>query len=55
MPVKGNQSTLHNETIDQFHFATTQSVKGKGSSWDIHEQVEKANGRVTNHLLSLAG
>ena len=47
MAVKRNQSSLHNEIVDQFHYATTQSVKVKGSSWDLHEQVEKSNGRVT--------
>lgn len=53
MAVKRNQSSLHNEIVDQFHFATTQSVKVKGSSWDLHEQVEKSNGRVTRRRIAV--
>lgn len=47
MAVKGNQGSLHNEIVDQFHYATTQGVKDSGLSWETHEQVEKANRRVT--------
>ena len=32
MAVKRNQSSLHNEIVDQFHFATTQSVKDKSAA-----------------------
>ena len=53
MAVKRNQSSLHNEVVDQFHYATTQSVKEKGSSWDLHEQVEKSNGRVTSRRIAV--
>jgi predicted transposase YbfD/YdcC len=57
MALKRNQGSLHNEAIDQFHFATRQIAREKSESWSLHEQVEKANGRVctrrvavTNHL-----
>ncbi len=53
MAVKRNQSSLHDEIVDQFHFATTQSVKEKGLSWDLYEQVEKANGRVTTRRVAV--
>lgn len=53
LAVKGNQSALHNELIDQFHFATTQSVKEQGHAWDLDEQVEKANGRVTTRRVAV--
>lgn len=53
MAVKGNQSALHHEIVDQFHFATTQSVKEKGLSWETHEHVEKANGRVTTRRIAV--
>ena len=53
MAVKRNQSSLHNEIVDQFHFATTQSVKDKSAAWDLHEKVEKANGRVTTRRIAV--
>ena len=52
MAVKGNQGSLHKEIVDQFHFATTQGVKESGLSWETHEQVEKANGRVTTRRIA---
>ena len=53
MAVKGNQGSLHNEIVDQFHYATTQGVKESGLSWETHEQVEKANGRVTTRRIAV--
>ena len=53
MAVKGNQSSLQKEIVDQFHFATTQSVKEKGLGWDLYEQVDKANGRVTTRRVGV--
>lgn len=53
MAVKRNQGSLHHEIVDQFHFATTQSVKEKGLSWDLDEQTEKANGRVTTRRVAV--
>ena len=53
MAVKGNQSSLHNEIVDQFHYATTQNVKEKGLFWDTHQQIEKANGRVTTRRIAV--
>lgn len=53
LAVKGNQSSLQNEIVDQFHFATTQSVKQKGLTWDLHEKVEKSNGRVTTRRVGV--
>lgn len=53
MALKRNQSSLHDEIVDQFHFATTQSVKQKGLSWDLHEQVDKANGRVVTRRVAV--
>lgn len=53
LAVKRNQSALHNEMVDQFHFATTQSVKGQGHAWDLDEQIEKANGRVATRRVAV--
>jgi len=53
MAVKRNQGSLHDEIVDQFHFAPTQSVKQQGLSWDLDEQVEKANGRVTTRRVAV--
>lgn len=53
LAVKRNQSALHNEMVDQFHFATTQSVKEQGHAWDLDEQVGKANGRVTTRRVAV--
>lgn len=53
LAVKRNQSSLHDEIVDQFHFATTQSVKEQGHAWDLDEQVEKANGRVTTRRVAV--
>lgn len=53
LAVKRNQSSLHDEMVDQFHFATTQSVKEQGHAWDLDEQVEKANGRVTTRRVAV--
>lgn len=53
MAVKRNQCSLHDEIVDQFHFATRQSVKQKGTSWDEFEQVDKANGRVTTRRVAV--
>ena len=55
MAVKGNQGSLHKEIVDQFHYATTQGVKKSGLSWETHEQVEKANGRVTTRRIAVTG
>ncbi len=53
MAVKQNQGSLHDEIVDQFHFATTQSVKEKGFSWDLTEQIDKGNGRVTTRRVAV--
>lgn len=53
LAVKANQSALHNEIIDQFHFATTHAVKEQGHAWDLDEQIEKANGRVTTRRIAV--
>lgn len=53
MAVKRNQGSLHDEIVDQFHFATTQSVREKNPAWDLHEQIEKANGRVTTRRVAV--
>jgi len=53
MAVKRNQGTLHDEIVDQFHFATTQSVKKQGLSWALYEQVDKSNGRVTTRRVAV--
>lgn len=53
MAVKGNQGSLHKEIVDQFHFATTRNVKESGLSWETHEQVGKANGRVTTRRIAV--
>jgi predicted transposase YbfD/YdcC len=53
MAVKGNQGSLHHEIVDQFHFATTQSVREKNPAWDLYQQVEKANGRITTRRVAV--
>ena len=55
MAVKRNQCSLHDEIVDQFHYASTQSVKEKNPAWDLHEQVEKTNGRVTTRRVAVTG
>jgi predicted transposase YbfD/YdcC len=55
MAVKRNQGSLHDEIVDQFHFATTQSVREKSPAWDLHEQVGKANGRITTRRVAVTG
>ena len=53
MAVKRNQGSLHDEIVDQFHFATTQSVKDRSAAWDLSQKVEKANGRVTTRRIAV--
>ena len=53
MAVKRNQGSLHDEIVDQFHFATTQSVREKNPAWNLHEQIEKSNGRVTTRRVAV--
>lgn len=53
MALKRNQEALHNEVIDQFHFATTQSVREKSKSWNRYEQIEKSNGRVCTRKIAV--
>jgi predicted transposase YbfD/YdcC len=55
MAVKRNQGSLHDEIVDQFHFATTQSVREKSQAWDLHEQINKANGRITTRRVAVTG
>jgi len=47
MALKRNQGKLHDEVIDQFHFAKTQIELKKSNAWDVHETIEKSNGRVS--------
>ena len=51
MALKANQGSLHDEVIDQFHFAATQIEKGKSEAWSLHTTLDKANGRVTTRRL----
>ncbi len=53
MALKRNQGELHDEVIDQFHFATTQIAKEKSKAWSLHEQIEKANGRVCTRRVAV--
>ena len=53
MALKRNQGSLHDEVIDQFHFATTQIVQEKSEAWSLHETVEKANGRVCTRRVAV--
>ncbi len=53
MALKRNQGTLHNEAIDQFHFATTQVAQEKSKAWSLCEQTEKANGRVCTRRVAV--
>ena len=47
MALKRNQSSLHDEVIAQFHYATTQIALDKSKAWSLAAQIDKANGRVT--------
>ena len=53
MALKRNQGKLHDEVIDQFHFAKTQIEREKSKAWDLHETVEKSNGRVTTRRVAV--
>lgn len=53
MALKRNQSSLHDEVIAQFHFATTQIQMDKSKAWSLSEQIEKANGRVTTRRVAV--
>ncbi len=53
MALKRNQGKLHDEVIDQFHYAKTQIEREKSKSWDLHETVEKSNGRVTTRRVAV--
>lgn len=53
MALKRNQGSLHDEVIDQFHFATTQIAKEKSEKWSLHQQIEKANGRVCTRRVAV--
>lgn len=53
MALKRNQGSLHDEVIDQFHFATKQKVKEKSHAWDLHEVVSKGNGRVCTRRVAV--
>ncbi len=53
MALKRNQGSLHDEVIDQFHFAKTQIQREKSKRWDIHEHVEKSNGRVSTRRVAV--
>lgn len=53
MALKRNQGALHSEVIDQFHFAKTQIKREKSEAWSLHEEVEKANGRVCTRRVAV--
>lgn len=53
MALKRNQGALHDEVIDQFHFATTQIAKEKSKAWSLHEHTNKANGRVCTRRVAV--
>ena len=53
MALKRNQGALHSEVIDQFHFAKTQIKCEKSEAWSLHEEVEKANGRVCTRRVAV--
>ena len=53
MALKRNQGSLHNEVIDQFHFAKTQVAQEKSEAWSLHEKVDKGNGRVTTRRVAV--
>lgn len=53
MALKRNQGTLHDEVIDQFHFASTQIAREKSEGWSLNEKVEKSHGRVTTRRVAV--
>ena len=53
MALKRNQSALHNEVIDQFHFAKRQIERENSDSWCLHEEVEKSNGRICKRKIAV--
>lgn len=53
LALKGNQGSLHQEALDQFHFAVTQIKMEKSERWDLHSTIEKANGRITTRRIAV--
>lgn len=53
LALKGNQGKLHQEALDQFHFAVTQIQMEKSNRWDLHSTVEKSNGRITTRKVAV--
>lgn len=53
MALKRNQGSLHDEVIDQFHFAKTQIQREKSKHWDFHENIEKSNGRISTRRVAV--
>ena len=53
LAVKGNQGSLHQEVLDQFHFAVTQVKLDKSEKWDFHSTIEKSNGRITTRKIAV--
>jgi predicted transposase YbfD/YdcC len=53
MALKRNQGGLHDEAIDQFHFASRQIVREESEAWSLHERTEKANGRVCTRRVAV--
>ena len=53
LALKGNQGKLHQEALDQFHFAVTQIKMEKSEKWDLHSMVEKSNGRITTRRIAV--
>lgn len=48
-----NQGSLHDEAIDQFHFASRQIARERSEAWSLHEHTEKANGRVCTRRVAV--
>jgi len=53
LALKGNQGSLHDEVIDQFHFATTQIKMEKSKKWSLHSDTEKSHGRITTRKIAV--
>jgi predicted transposase YbfD/YdcC len=53
LALKRNQGRLHDEVIDQFHFASRQIAREVSEAWSLHEHVEKSNGRVCTRRVAV--